>query len=72
MHLNWFYNMPVILLLLLSDKHFDLGLAILYLLGLLVLSIPVGFLIALGLRKWNESHPIEDAEDEKHPLKLND
>lgn len=57
-------------LLLASD--FNLGVAILYLLGLLVLSIPVGFLIALGIRKYNERHPIEEAEDEKHPLRLND
>jgi hypothetical protein len=58
--------------LLASDKHFDLGIAIVYLLGLLVLSIPLGFLIAMGIRKYNERHPIEEAEDEKHPLKLND
>ncbi len=62
----------MLLLLLAPEKHFDLGIAILYLLGLLVLSIPVGFLIALGIRKYNERHPIEEAEDEKHPLKLND
>jgi len=66
-----FYN-RVSMLLLLDAKHFNLGEAVIYLLGLLVLSIPVGFLIALGIRKWNERHPIEDAEDEKHPLKLND
>ena len=60
------------MLLLLSSKNFNLGEAVIYLLGLLVLSIPVGFLIAIGLRKWNELHPIEAAEDDKHPLKLND
>lgn len=59
-------------LLLVAEKHFDLGMAMIYLLGLLVLSIPVGFLIALGIRKYNERHPLEEAEDEKHPLKLND
>lgn len=68
---EWFYN-SVVILLLLSPKHFNLGEAIVYLLGLLVLSIPVGFLIAFGIRKWNERHPIEEAEDDKHPLKLND
>ncbi|MGZ4788225.1 MAG: hypothetical protein ACXVZV_08380 [Terriglobales bacterium] len=60
------------LLLLAAGKNFNLGVAIVWLLVLLVLSIPVGFLIALGLRKWNERHPIEEAEDVKHPLKLND
>ncbi len=60
------------LLLLAANKDFNLGIAIVYLFGLLVLSIPVGFLIALGIRKYNERHPIEEAEDEKHPLKLND
>ena len=59
-------------LLVAANKDFNLGIAIIYLLGLLVLSIPVGFLIALGIRKYNERHPIEEAEDEKHPLKLND
>jgi hypothetical protein len=68
---EWFYNNDVTLLLL-SSKNFNLGEAIVYLVGLLVLSIPVGFLIAIGIRKWNERHPIEDAEDDKHPLKLND
>jgi len=62
----------MLFLFLAPDKHFDLGIAILYLLGLLVLSIPLGFLIAMGIRKWNERHPIEEAEDEKRPLKLND
>jgi len=60
------------LLLLFADKPFNLGVAIIYLLLLLVLSIPLGFLIALVIRKWNERHPIEKAEDDKHPLKLND
>ena len=68
---EWFYNSGVTLLLL-SSKNFSLGEAIVYLLVLLVLSIPVGFLIALGIRKWNERHPLKDVEDEKHPLKLND
>lgn len=62
----------MISLLLLANKNFNLGVAIVWLLVLLVLSIPVGFLIAIGIRKWNERHPIEEAEDEKHPLKLND
>jgi len=60
------------MLLFLANKNFNLGAAIVWLLVLLVLSIPVGFLFALGLRKWNERHPIEEAEDDKHPLKLND
>jgi len=60
------------LLLLAAGKNFNLGVAIVWLLVLLVFSIPVGFLIALGIRKWNERHPIEEAEDDKHPLKLND
>ena len=60
------------MLLLLAGKNFNLGAAIVWLLVLLVLSIPVGFLIALGLRRWNERHPIEEAENDKHPLKLND
>jgi hypothetical protein len=54
------------------EKHFNLGVAIVWLLVLLVLSIPVGFLIALGIRTYNERHPIEETEDEKHPLRLND
>jgi len=62
----------MLLLLLAANKDFNLGVAIVYLLGLLVLSIPVGFLIALGIRKYNERHPIEETEDDKHPLKLND
>jgi hypothetical protein len=62
----------MLFLLFEAGKGFNLGAAIIWLLVLLVLSVPVGFLIALGLRKWNESHPIEEAEDEKHPLKLND
>ena len=60
------------MLALIVSKNFNLGVAIIWLLVLLVLSIPVGFLIALALRKWNDRHPIEEAEDEKHPLKLND
>jgi len=60
------------LLLLAAGKNFNLGVAIVWLLVLLVFSIPVGFLIALGIRKWNDRHPIEEAEDDKHPLKLND
>ena len=68
---EWFYNSDVTLLLL-DSKNFNLGAAIVWLLVLLVLSIPVGFVIAIGLRKWNERHPIKEAEDDKHPLKLND
>jgi len=68
---EWFYN-SVVILLLLDSKSFNLGAAIVWLLVLLVLSIPVGFLIAIIIRKWNERYPIKDAEDEKHPLKLND
>ena len=68
---EWFYNIVVILLLL-DSKSFNLGAAIVWLMVLLVLSIPVGFLIAIIIRKWNERYPIKDAEDEKHPLKLND
>ena len=62
----------MMLFVLFAGRHFDLGEAIVYLLGLLVLSIPLGFVIALAIRKWNEHHPIEEAEDNKHPLKLND
>jgi hypothetical protein len=60
------------MLLLLTSKNFNLGAAIVWLMVLLVLSIPLGFLIALVIRRWNERHPIEEAEDDKHPLKLND
>ena len=60
------------MLVFLVSKDFNLGVAIIWLLVLLVLSIPVGFLISFFIRRWNERHPIEEAEDEKHPLKLND
>ena len=60
------------MLLFLAAKNFSLGAALVWLLVLLVLSIPLGFLIAFGIRRWNERHPIEEAEDDKHPLKLND
>ena len=60
------------MLLFLAAKNFNLGAALVWLLVLLVLSIPLGFLIAFGIRRWNERHPIEEAEDDKHPLKLND
>ncbi|HVZ16605.1 MAG TPA: hypothetical protein VG897_05790 [Terriglobales bacterium] len=60
------------MLLFLAGKNFNLGAAIIWLLVLLVLSIPLGFLISFFIRKWNERHPIEEAEDEKRPLKLND
>jgi|tagenome__1003787_1003787.scaffolds.fasta_scaffold17527501_2 hypothetical protein len=58
--------------LLLAGKDFNLVAAILGILLLLVLSIPLGFLIALLLRKWHAAHPVEQGEDDKHPLKLND
>jgi hypothetical protein len=60
------------MLLLLFESHFSLTAAILGILLLLVLSIPLGFLIALGLRKWHERHPIDETENEKRPLGLND
>jgi hypothetical protein len=60
------------LLLLQAAKNFNLGVAIVWLLVLLLFSIPLGFLISFFIRKWNERHPIEEAEDDKHPLKLND
>jgi len=60
------------MLVFLVSKDFNLGVAIIWPLVLLVLSIPVGFLISFFIRRWNERHPIEEAEDEKHPLKLND
>ncbi len=58
------------MLLLLFESRFSLTAAILGILLLLVLSIPLGFLIALVLRKWHERHPIEEAENEKKPLGL--
>ena len=58
------------LLLLLADKHFNLTQAIIGILVLLVLSIPLGFVIAYILRKWHERHPIEEAPNEKKPLGL--
>jgi hypothetical protein len=57
-------------LLLLAGRQFNLVAAILGILLLLVLSVPLGFLIAFGLRKWHERHPIEEAENEKKPLGL--
>lgn len=56
--------------IVLFAKEFNLVAAILAMLVLLVFSIPLGFLIALGLRKWHERHPIEEAENEKKPLGL--
>ncbi len=59
------------LLILLEGHEFNLVAAAIGIALLLILSIPVGFLVAFGLRKWHERHPIEkDAEDEKHPLGL--
>jgi NhaP-type Na+/H+ or K+/H+ antiporter len=58
------------MLLLLADSHFSLTAAILGILLLLVLSIPLGFLIALLLRRWHDRHPIEEAPNEKKPLGL--
>lgn len=59
------------MLLLLEGHEFNLVAAVIGIALLLVLSIPVGFLVAFGLRKWHERHPIEkDVEDEKHPLGL--
>ena len=57
-------------LLLLADKRFDLTQAIIGILVLLVLSVPLGFVVALLLRKWHERHPIEEAPNEKKPLGL--
>jgi hypothetical protein len=58
------------MLLLLADKEFNLVAAILAMLLLLVFSIPLGFLIALLLRRWHDRHPIEEAPSEKKPLGL--
>jgi hypothetical protein len=58
------------LLLLLASKEFNIVAAILGILALLILSIPLGFIIAFVLRKWHERHPIEEAENEKKPLGL--
>lgn len=55
-----------------ADKNFNIVAAIISILVLLVCSIPLGFLIAFVLKKWHERHPIEEAENEKKPLKLND
>ena len=46
------------MLLLLAESHFSLTAAILGILLLLICSIPLGFLIALALRKWHDRHPI--------------
>lgn len=61
--------MPM-LLLTIADKHFNLTAAIIGILVLLVLSVPLGFVIALVMRKWHERHPIEEAPNEKKPLGL--
>lgn len=58
------------LLFLFTDKHFNLTSAIIGILVLLVLSIPLGFVIALLMRRWHERHPIEEAPNEKKPLGL--
>jgi hypothetical protein len=58
------------MLLLLASKDFNIVAAILGILLLLVLSIPLGFLVAFGLRKWHDRHPIEEADNEKKPLGL--
>jgi hypothetical protein len=58
------------LLILFAGKEFSLTAAILGILLLLVLSIPLGFLFAFGLRKWHERHPIEEPKREKKPLGL--
>jgi hypothetical protein len=58
------------MLLLIAGKEFNLVAAIIGMLILLVFSIPLGFLIAFGLRKWHERHPIEEADNEKKPLGL--
>jgi len=58
------------MLLLLFESHFSLTAAVLGILLLLVLSIPLGFLIALLLRRWHDRHPIEEAPNEKKPLGL--
>ncbi len=49
---------------------FNLVAAIIGVLILLVLSIPLGFLFALLLRRWHERHPIEEVENDKKPLGL--
>ena len=53
-----------------AGKEFNLLAAIIGMLILLVFSIPLGFVIALGLRKWHENHPIEEPQNEKKPLGL--
>ncbi len=58
------------LLILFEGRHFSLVAAAIGILLLLVLSIPLGFLIAFGLRKWHERHPIEESQNEKRPLGL--
>jgi hypothetical protein len=57
-------------LLLLAGRQFNLVAAIIGIVVLLILSIPLGLLIAFGLRKWHERHPIEEAGNEKKPLGL--
>ena len=58
------------MILLLAGRGFDLVQAMIGIVVLLVLSVPLGFLIALGLRKWHEAHPVEEVENEKRPLGL--
>lgn len=58
------------MLLLPADKGFNIVAAIIGILVLLVFSIPLGFLIALGLRKWHDRHPIKEVQNEKKPLGL--
>ncbi len=57
-------------LLLQAGRPFSWAAVAVGILLLLVLSIPLGFLIAFLLRRWHERHPIEEAQDEKHPLGL--
>ena len=63
------YNIHM-LLLLQAEHHFSWAAAAIGIVLLLVLSIPLGFLIAFLLRRWHERHPIEEAQNEKHPLGL--
>lgn len=58
------------LLVLIAEKHFSWATVAVGILLLLILSVPLGFLIAYLLRKWHESHPIKEAQDDKHPLGL--
>jgi hypothetical protein len=58
------------LLLFEAEHHFSWAAAAIGIVLLLVLSVPLGFLIAFILRKWHERHPIEEAENQKRPLGL--